>query len=500
MFISKTKRNLLKKGLFISAFIPFFLPICHLSAAIDVQDALVRNNTQTILTNTNNVASILTGTMPGGQYDALRAQAQLPETKLLLRNVTNNVVNWVNTGFPGGNPAFVTNMGNQMQTTANLTINNFLTQDTSLNSACTAFQTPVKRAIGLSYPTFQQRVQCAYTDQAQMQAFTNGDFIGGGGWDAWLQVTTVQNQMTVNLQAQTELNRRIANNTEELKLDATWGNGFLSWRDCPNSGNTAMIYGNAQCTVKTPGSVIANKLQWADTSSMRELEFATDFNTVSFVLSQRANYSNLRSLSTAGLLGTTEPPRDQAAALNAARTNYLSYINSLPPPSGGGGGSYTAAIQAIDNQISLERSHFTVQSNTIFSLLDAAENTFLSSACNNSIITGVVNQITGTAEPKELPWNKLDVASTSNTIIATLGILQNARPLVANNLTSQQYNEIITSVNNIPNRSTSAIVASYSVDGSAFEAIKTWIQTKITEARNASCPINTGLLSEWGIN
>jgi hypothetical protein len=233
---------------------------------------------------------------------------------------------------------------------------------------------------------------------------------------------------------------------------------------------------------------------------MRELEFASDFNTVSFVLSQSANYSNLRSLSTAGLLGTNQPPQNQAATLNAARANYLSYINSLPPPSGGGGGSYTAAIQAIDAQIELEMAYLEVQQNPIFLLLEAAESTFNSSACSNSIISNVVNQITGTAEPKQLPWNKLDVASTSNTIVATLGILQSARPLVQNNLSSEQYNQIITGVNNLPNRSTGALITSYSVGGSAFEAIKTWIQTKITEARGSPCTINTDTLSGWGIN
>ncbi len=511
-FYSDKKVSCIFHTIIILAFFIFLIPLNSVFSAIDTQDAVTQANTNAMVNNSNQIIAILSGTQPGAQYDAIRTQQQLVEVKLLLRNLTNNIVNWVNTGFEGGNPAFVTNMYNKTNNVTNVTVNNFVTEDTALDSACEPFRTPIKQAIGLSYGTFESQVQCAYDSTIPMETFLNGDDFS---WDAWLQVTTVpqNNIMGMMLIAQNELDNRITANQEELRLEATWGNGFLSWKDCSGgTGQTDLIFGNPDCVIKTPGSVIANKLMWADTSSLRELELADDFNTVTYALSQKTNYSNLRSLSVAngGLLGTNEPPQDTPAQINAAYNNLMSYIGTLPPPNGGGqgGGSVNAnaALAAIDAQFNLELAYYNIQSNTIDRLLEVTKNAFSSSACVATLVNGVVSQIMGNyTGAKELIWNKTDISSTTITISHNLTSLTTARTAVETAISLNQGDtvilQIISGIMNLPNLSTNALIENFSPTGpvtNTFNAIKNWIQGKITTA-SASCTINTTMLTEWGI-
>ena len=250
--------------------------------AINVNDAGVRSNTSTIITNTatiieknttiitnlENIIKTLSGELPGAQMDNIKAREELYHVKLMLKQMTDKTVTWVNTGF-NGNPAYIVNTGAYLQDGTDKTIDYFVTKDTALNSACDP--NALKRNIGSQYSTFQDQIGCTFTDSAKRDAFTGGDFEAGGGWDSWLLMTTVpqNNPMGAMVIAQDELNRRIENQTTQSTLEANWGNGFMSWKDCTGTPNPDRNYDG--CNIKTPGSVIANKLNWAETSALREM-------------------------------------------------------------------------------------------------------------------------------------------------------------------------------------------------------------------------------------
>jgi hypothetical protein len=266
------------------------------TSAIKTTAGDISDNTQTIITNTSEIASILAGNLPGAQYDNIQARETLVEVKLLLRKMTDSIATFAKSGFDG-NPAFITNTGTHFQNIEDQTINNFLVVDNSLNSVCAPFRTTVKQTLGDNYTPFDKKIACTITNPAGLNS---DDFIQSGGWETFLEKTTKpqNNVMGASLIAQMELDSRTARSRKNAELEATWGAGFKSWKDCSDIANADYGRGYDGCVTKTPGSVILNKLNWADTASMRELEVADNFNTLTYVASQGvASYSSLGSIS-----------------------------------------------------------------------------------------------------------------------------------------------------------------------------------------------------------
>jgi hypothetical protein len=267
----------------------------------------------------------------------LKEQAVKIAQKELLRRLTLAIVKWIDSGFKG-NPAFITDTSKFLRDTADITIGDLL-MGTDLDFLCDPFKIQIKLALGLQYRPFSDEIKCSFTGALgnvtdAMNNFTNGDFIGGGGWDSWLQITTIpqNNQMGAMMIAQSELDARLSGNKEVQLAEAGWGGGFLSWKDCKtvtkgngdfggpkrtvvtNNGATATtidgitgasstsaggkrtdyynakgdlagtVQENQECTIQTPGSTISNKLNWADSSDIRKAELANDVNAISSAL------------------------------------------------------------------------------------------------------------------------------------------------------------------------------------------------------------------------
>ena len=188
---------------------------------------------------------------------------------ILIDNVTNSIVNWINRGFEGG-PAFVTNPEQFLSGVADQVAGEFIA-GTELGFMCDPFQLQIRGALNFSHSS-DFRINCSLSDvianAENFAKFTEGDF-NQGGWDGWFSMTQNANNNPYGAyaKANTELSVRIAGsqNIELLKLD--WGNGFFSWED-----------ENGQ--IQTPGAVVETQLENVLGTNLDRLEIADEFNEV----------------------------------------------------------------------------------------------------------------------------------------------------------------------------------------------------------------------------
>lgn len=508
-------------------------------SGVPSSDYITQWNTNITGKNTYAIAASLSGALPGAQQDSKKSGIMMGVFKSILRQFTLSIVNWINNGFEG-NPSFITNTQQFLLNTADITVGDFLMNDESLNFLCDPFKLQIKLAIGLQYRPFKEQIECSFTSAVgnvtdAMNNFTNGDFIGGGGWDSWLQMTTIpqNNQMGAMMIAQSELDARISGNKEIQLAEADWGGGFMSWKDCPleadgeegvydestdsvNGPNrldrysevTGQQRGDNGCVIKTPGGVIANKINWADSSTIRELELSDNFNEIVYALANQVLLKGMGSLSTSGLLGNKKPTQ------NDTYNEYMAYLSSLDTQVNGvdtSGGYYNTdgsidntisyadkniAIETINRQISVEEQYLTAQYN-IQRLLDATIKTFTDSSCT-TVKEDIINQINGNFTGfKDLSWNKKDVDLGLNGATSNLAILRSTLSSVsgANDSTIQQ---IVQPLKNMNTFHTYIEANSYSLNGAKNNTIKSWVVSKVNN--NKSCiGNNISNLSEWGI-
>ncbi len=567
MFLIAKKNKLIPILLVAIFFFAFFTPLNSIHAqGVPTMDVIVEENTTLINASTKSIAAILAGTLPGAQQDAKKAGILTSALKTILRQFTQSIVTWIDNGFKG-NPAFITNTGRFLQNTADVTIGDFLMNDPSLNFLCDPFKLQIKLALGLQYRPFKDQIKCSFTSALgnvndAMNKFTNGDFIGGGGWDAWLQMTTVpqNNQMGAMMIAQNELDARLSGNKEIKLAEANWGGGFMSWTDCENvhtvsdnvSGDnvsltsgartttndatgqvttsptaaTSYIYRNDQgevvgsiqndqdCTIKTPGSVIANKINWSDTSNIRELELANDFNAIVNALANQVLLKGMGSLSASGLLGNKKIPNNNYVDNTAAYLNSIqAQLDAQNGLNGSNTGTYNSdgsinfnqsfankavALDTINSQTAIENQYLSAQSN-IYSLLDAAQNAFASSNCNQTVKDGITAQITGNYTGiKDLTWNKADITRVSTTTINNISTLNTVANSVQNTTNDSAVPGIVAPLTTMNTLHSAATVSSYSPSGTFYNQIKNWIVNQINSAAN-SCTVSKSGLAAWGI-
>lgn len=166
--------------------------------------------------------------------------------RAILRKLTAQTVNWINTGFKG-NPAFVTDPGQFFMDVGDRTASQyFLGANSPLNQLCTAFQPQVRLALVKSYLQEDQfQSQCTFGKiGANFESFTK-DF-SQGGWEAWF-VMTQENQNNpygAYIDASKQLSARI--NVQNTKYDKQLnrGKGFLDFEVCPEGKSRAEVATN----------------------------------------------------------------------------------------------------------------------------------------------------------------------------------------------------------------------------------------------------------------
>ncbi len=191
----------------------------------------------------------------------------------MVDDIVRSTVDWANSGFEG-NPAFVTNPQQYFTDIADGIAGEFIA-GSDLNFLCSPFQTQVRLALQQSY-TQPRQYQCTFSESVgNIQAFY--DDFNQGGWDAWYEVTqnNANNPYGAYLEAELDLNSRIAESVNLKKEQLDWSSGFLSYEKCLGTEVLNNQTGQTECIgameTVTPGVTIKGQLDKVLPSGLEKL-------------------------------------------------------------------------------------------------------------------------------------------------------------------------------------------------------------------------------------
>ncbi|HEY9481294.1 MAG TPA: hypothetical protein VIR98_03650 [Candidatus Paceibacterota bacterium] len=171
--------------------------------------------------------------------------------KAMLYNITVSTVNWINSGFQG-KPGFIQDFRSMLNETADDIIGDFLASEAGF--LCSPFSFQVRVALAQTYLPYRQRAACTLTQIVNnVNGFIESD--NSGGWDQWLQVTTVpqNNAYGAFVIAQDELSKRIFDAQQIQEKYADWGSGFRDFEVCKEMETQAEA--NARAGINSSGVV-----------------------------------------------------------------------------------------------------------------------------------------------------------------------------------------------------------------------------------------------------
>jgi len=156
--------------------------------------------------------------------------------RALIQVMTQDIINWINSGFQGS-PAFMTNPAGLLENAADKAVGEYILMG-PLNFLCEPFQLQVKLNLGMQY-SYGSNISCTLTGilgniQNAYDDFVGGDFLGGGGWDSWMQIASnPQNTpQGAAMMAEGGLEVKLAGIEKINLLEADWGGGSLSLKKC----------------------------------------------------------------------------------------------------------------------------------------------------------------------------------------------------------------------------------------------------------------------------
>lgn len=288
--------------------------------------------------------------------------------KMVLRELTSSIVNWINSGFEG-NPAFVSNPAEFFKNVGDQLLGEMIIGQENLAFLCSPFSIDLRLQLAFKYRPFQKRISCTLTDVisnvtgASINGFTAGDF-SQGGWPAFVSMTTEpqNNLYGAYVQADFELSARIAD-MKKLKSDElNQGRGFLSWKKCKTEPSTDPNFvGPPQqtCEVQTPGSVIAGVLDANNAGPLQELHLADEINEiVNALFAQMVKQvltTGLRSLSGSG----TGDPNSYVNQIREDQVQNNQQLQTIK----------ASILRNIDDYINKELDFKAIKNNTLNSYL-----------------------------------------------------------------------------------------------------------------------------------
>lgn len=239
-------------------------------------------------------------TVPGFSWNGIYILVM----KTLLSQITDSIVNWINSGFEGA-PSFVTDPQKFLLGVGDEIAGEFI-NGTEWGWVCDPYKLNIKIALTLGIGNFKRQKKCTLTGIIKNATnFYNGTF-RDGGWKGWFYISTNPNAnpMSSFLSVRAELDKRLAQgkDTETKKLD--WGKGFMSWRTCeqyatktsaPSDAGPGVEYTDQTTTkdksnkdqtctkysdIKTPGTVIESQLEHTLGTGLRQLELADDIDKI----------------------------------------------------------------------------------------------------------------------------------------------------------------------------------------------------------------------------
>lgn len=411
--------------------------------------------------------------------------------KQVIRQLTNSVVNWINSGFEGS-PSFVQNPGSFFLDVADQITGDFLAKTGGpLTNLCSPFSIDIRIALAFKYrPRTLQRYTCTLgtiiqnskgaVENASINGFTAGDF-RQGGWPAFISMTTEpqNNPYSAYLSAESELSWRVGNAQAQQRDELGAGQGFLSWRDpkCiakvkAHQKNVATIKDeddylsrasefentprtNLDCPVLTPGKVIAGSLQANLDGPLQELQLADEIseivNALFAQLVTQVLQKGLSTVSTKDASGTSYLDQTVSELNQEANPQFQSVKAELLKNTDTYKKNTAEYKQARDEALNIM---LDIKNN-----YDTAKSCFETKAANENSFRGGVRDIalseislinsTLTTRVANKALSLLTLAQDADVRLKTLQDIQtatnNAKTLNDLNLPSQKYSQLVQS-------------------------------------------------------
>jgi hypothetical protein len=285
--------------------------------------------------------------------------------KMMLRSMTQSIVNWINSGFQGS-PAFVTDMKQFMLDRVDQVIGEYIYNDPALSFLCSPFQLDVRIALATSYQEstregFGSEAQCTLSQVTDnVEGFLNGAF-NEGGWQGWFEMTQnpVNTPTGAYLAAETEMYARIVDEQGNAIKELDWGDGFLSFKVCDDEQN------QRSCDITTPGRVISDQINKSLGAGQDALISADEINEVISALFAQLAQQVMTGIG--GLLGVSESGGgfiDPATGTTSTRS-YLDAVGDAPE----GGVPTNPFTRALET----ERENTTLQNRIVSGIREAED-------------------------------------------------------------------------------------------------------------------------------
>ena len=168
--------------------------------------------------------------------------------KMAIREITDNTVSWINSGFKG-NPTFVTNPGSYFKDLANQASGAFINKLGAEDLLCGEFKAEVIGKLKYSYQAApMQKFQCTLNDAVNNWSDFMNDF-SAGGWEGWLAITTQpqNNPYGAYIMGVDEMNAEVNAKVSVGKQELKWGSGFMSLKECADSSADKSDFCQLQC-------------------------------------------------------------------------------------------------------------------------------------------------------------------------------------------------------------------------------------------------------------
>lgn len=269
---------------------------------------------------------------------------------VLVEEMLQSTIRWVNSGFKGS-PAFVEDLEGFLIDVADRYALAFI-WDGNLQALCSPFKLNIQLALDVQRRSGLDGYQatCRLTDAIKNhESFLNGDFIGGGGWAAWRDITLNPNLNAhgAYLNARGALFAGMGNARLQQQYEIDLGDGFLSKKVCEDVNGDGKAEEN--CKIVTPGQTIQGFLGETLAAPIGRMTIADELDElIGALINQLASnvLDNLRGVSSGGgsgqgrFLGTTPRSqhnqvidanalKDQASAAAEADTLQDTYIDLL---------------------------------------------------------------------------------------------------------------------------------------------------------------------------
>jgi len=152
--------------------------------------------------------------------------------KQVVNNILNSTIKWMNSGFPNGGPAYVSDPEGYFRNLGNGILGDELNK-LSKGVLCSPFQAKVTLALRQASLGSDYSPQCTLSGIAK----NYDNFINNfqeGGWSAFFDITQNDgnNPYGAFANAQISINNKVQASAEASTKELSWGQGFLSQKTC----------------------------------------------------------------------------------------------------------------------------------------------------------------------------------------------------------------------------------------------------------------------------